>query len=61
MKPYKDRHINLTSETQNEAIKDYTNIPDKFNIKDVVNTKKQAIVYEPKPTEKNVNNPFSNW
>jgi len=62
VRPFKDEKISVSPLTSAAPIANYTNKPtDKLDVSNIVNQKKQTILYQPKPTEKNVNNPFTNW
>ena len=62
VKPFKDENIKLTDETKDSPISQFTNKDkDIFDISNVVDSKKEDILYKPKRGEKPVNNPFGNW
>ncbi|MFA5484963.1 MAG: hypothetical protein WC260_01815 [Candidatus Pacearchaeota archaeon] len=62
VKPFKDEHIKLSNETIDSPIKNFTDKnKDIFDISSVVDSKKENIIYKPKPGEKPTNNPFGNW
>lgn len=62
VKPFKDEKIGVTAQTSASPIADFTNKKtDKFDINQVINDKKDAVNYNPKPTECNPKDPFANW
>ena len=62
VKPFKDKKIATTAATSASPIADYTNKKtDIFDITQTINNKKNAVNYNPKPTEKNSQDPFASW
>jgi len=64
VKPFKDELIALDPSTSATMtyIKDYTNKEtDVFDVKDDVNDKKSDIIYDPKPSECEPDDPFGGW
>lgn len=59
---YKDEGIELTDETKSTTISAYTNKDeDVFDIKNVIDVKKNEFLYKPEDSEKGNNDPFGNW
>lgn len=62
VKPFKDEKIATTSLTSASPISQFTNKKtDKFDITQTINDKKEAVKYQPKPTECNPKDPWGNW
>ena len=61
IRPMKDEFIDTTNETSASDISKVVNIPDIFDIRDVVDVEKEDILYKPKPGEKPNDDPFGNW
>lgn len=62
VKVFKDEGISTTAETSASSISQYTDkSSDIFDIKDIVDVKKEQYIYDPPPSEKPTNDPFGNW
>jgi len=62
VKVFKDEGIATTDETASNEISAYTNKDnDVFDIKDVVDVKKDEFLYKPSDSEKANEDPFGNW
>jgi len=62
VRPMKDEKIATTPATSASPIADITNKKtDKFDVTSTINDKKDAVNYQPKPTECNSKDPFANW
>lgn len=67
VRPYKNEHIEVdpTSDIKNTTINKNTDggtiDPDIFDIRNIIDTKKEEILYNPKQTEHATLNPYANW
>jgi hypothetical protein len=62
LKPFKDEHIAVTTDTSATSISAYTDQPsDKMDIKTVIDEKKPDVVYRPRDSEQGSQDPFSGW
>lgn len=60
VRPYRDEHMTLSSETSGTYIKDYVSKEDIFNVAQYVTSAASAIKYSPSSTDQNVD-PFGKW
>jgi len=56
-----ESNVKISTDVLDSPISKYINTKDVFDISSIVDSKKEDIIYKPKPGEKPVNNPFSNW
>lgn len=53
--------LNFTNDTKNTKLYTIMSSKDKLDIRDVVDVKKEEVLYKPSPTEKPQQNPFQAW
>jgi len=63
VKTYKNEQLSMTPSTSaSMQYMDFTNkLKDVFNIDEVIEEKKEKVIYKPKVNEKKVNDPFAGW
>jgi hypothetical protein len=64
VKPYKNEHIDISDDIKNTTLNTFTDKDghaDIFDIRNIIDSKKEEILYTPKPLEGAQKNPFGNW
>lgn len=61
VRPYKDEHVTVSGTLSGDDLSNFTSQDDMLEINDVVDTKKDGVLYEPPGTEEDPNDPFGTW
>ena len=64
LRPYKNEHLDVDESIKNTTLNmmtDKDGTADIFDIRNIIDSKKEEILYKPKPTEENVKNPYASW
>ena len=64
VRPYKNEHLDIDGSIQGTTLNqdtDKESPADIFDIRNIIDSKKESILYKPKPNESSQKNPFANW